>query len=125
MRAKMGNGLPKMGSSLPISAVDSVTASYELAISTALRSELGGSHQAIKTLMRWTGVSERTAKSWLAGSAGPSGAHLIALMSASELVFEVVLRLAGRNWPPTANSVPDATNLLRQAIALLEGGREI
>lgn len=39
---------------------------YRLEIAAALRRELGGSHQAIKASMNWTGASERTAKNWLA-----------------------------------------------------------
>ena len=35
---------------------------------------------ATKTLMRWTGAGERTAKAWLAGISGLSGGHLISLL---------------------------------------------
>jgi hypothetical protein len=31
-------------------------------IAVALRTELGSNHQAAKTIMRWTGASERTVK---------------------------------------------------------------
>src|SRR3546814_6665800 len=44
---------------------------YAVMIAQALRGELGSSHRATKTLMRWTGASERTAKLWLAGHHGP------------------------------------------------------
>jgi hypothetical protein len=57
----------------------------------ALRAELGNSHQAIKTLMRWTGANERTTKNWLSGTNGPSGEHLLEIMRNSDLVFERVL----------------------------------
>jgi hypothetical protein len=46
--------------------------------------------------MRWTGVSERTAKNWLAGSHGPSGEHLINLMRCSDEVLIAVLEIADR-----------------------------
>lgn len=120
MRPKMGSGLPKMGSSLPVGAPGVGLPSYERAIALAIRSELGGSHQAIKTLMRWTGVSARTAKSWLAGSAGPNGANLVALIGASEPVFDAVLRLSGRSLQLTNDKDANIADLLRKAIVLLE-----
>src|SRR3546814_8309912 len=64
---------------------------YAVMIAQALRGELGSSHRATKTLMRWTGASERTAKHWLAGHHGPGGGHLIALLRESETVYEAVL----------------------------------
>lgn len=62
MSAKMGNEFPKMGNSLPLSSANAAQSSYEAAIAAAVRQVLGGSHQAIKTLMRRTGASARTAK---------------------------------------------------------------
>lgn len=38
------------------------------ALAAALKSELGSTHQAVKTVMRWTGASERTVKHWFAGA---------------------------------------------------------
>lgn len=70
---------------------------YRLEIAAALRRELGGSHQAIKAAMNWTGASERTAKNWLAGTHGPSGRHLIELMRHSNEVTDTVLTLCGRS----------------------------
>lgn len=90
-----GNSLPKMGKELPIRR-RSRAAAYALEIAKALRAELGGSNRAIKTLMRWTEASERTAKGWLAGTSGPSGEHLLILIRNSDAVLERVLALAGR-----------------------------
>jgi hypothetical protein len=69
---------------------------YSAAIAAALRRELGTSHQAVKSAMRWTGASERTVKNWLAGTSGPSGEHLIALARYSDGVLEVFLQEARR-----------------------------
>ena len=63
---------------------------------SALKNDLGETHQAVKTLMRWTGAKERTVKHWLAGTHGPSGEHLLALVRHSGTVLEVFLGLAGR-----------------------------
>ena len=70
---------------------------YRDAIWRALPSELGGTHQATKTAMRWTGVSERTARNWISGTHAPAGEHLVELMRNSDAVFLAVLSLAGRS----------------------------
>ena len=70
---------------------------YREAIGAALSYELGGAGRAAKTTIKWTGVTERTAKNWLSSSYGPSGEHLLELMRHSDVVFFVVLGLAGRN----------------------------
>ncbi|MEP3947973.1 XRE family transcriptional regulator [Ascidiaceihabitans sp.] len=69
---------------------------YRDAIWIALTSELGGTHQAAKTTMRWTGVSERTARNWISGTHAPAGEHLVELMRNSDAVLSAVLALAGR-----------------------------
>jgi len=120
MSAKMGNEFPKMGNSLPISSIDLLELPYEGAIALALREELGGSHQAIKTLMRRTDASARTAKNWLSGAAGPSGAHLIRLMRSSDLVFRAVLRMAGRDQALVNPHMNEARELLRRASYLMD-----
>src|SRR5690349_14772297 len=90
-----GNGFPKKGKDLPIAAIPS-SLPYAVAIAEALATELKGSHRAIKTVSKWTGASERTAKNWLSGRRGPSGHHLVALLGKSDALFERVLVLAGR-----------------------------
>jgi len=37
---------------------------YADGIAKALHLELGGTHQAVKTMMRWTSANERTVKNW-------------------------------------------------------------
>lgn len=86
---------PKTGKNLPASIQGSNA--YAEAIAEALRTELGATHRATKTLMRWTGVSERTAKNWLSGRCAPRGHHLIQLTRESDIVLATVLALAGRN----------------------------
>jgi hypothetical protein len=65
-------------------------------IAAALQSELGRTHQAVKTVMIWTGASERTVKHWLAGTYGPNGQHLIDLASHSDAVLDYFLMASGR-----------------------------
>ncbi|MDO5529819.1 MAG: helix-turn-helix transcriptional regulator [Paracoccus sp. (in: a-proteobacteria)] len=93
MRIKMGTVVPKTGKIVHLKA-DVVD--YRSAIAIALRDELGLTHRAVKTAMRWTGASERTVKYWIAGERGPNGEHLIALARHSDIVFHMVLMLANR-----------------------------
>ena len=93
MRIKMGTSVPKMGTTVHLAADQEA---YRKAIADALRRELGPTHQAIKTVMRWTGASERTAKYWLSGERGPSGEHLIRLAQHSDAVLITILTMAER-----------------------------
>jgi hypothetical protein len=89
--------LPKMGKRFPNGdGTGREGLNYPRAISAALRGELGDTHQAIKTVMRWTGAGERTAKNWLGGTRGPTGGHLLSLLRHSDAVLNAVLRLSGR-----------------------------
>lgn len=71
---------------------------FEHAIAAALKADLGDTHRAVKTLMAWTGASERTAKHWLAGTHGPSGDHLINLARYSDAVLYYFLSAAHRSF---------------------------
>jgi hypothetical protein len=66
--------LPKKGKNFPRSELRGPEG-QQLAreIGKALRTELGGTHRTVKTIMRWTSASERTIKNWLDGSHGPIG----------------------------------------------------
>lgn len=89
--------LPKTGRVLPgRNGRENPQAKYAKEVAAALRTEFGNDRRAVKVVMRWTGVAERTAKQWLAGDNGPSGHHLLVLMRESEIVFEAVLLASGR-----------------------------
>jgi hypothetical protein len=90
--------------------------SYAGTIALALRGELGDTHQAVKTVMRWSGAGERTAKNWLAGTRGPTGEHLLALVRHSNAVLEVFLRLAGRESSLAALNLLDARTMLVEVL---------
>ena len=92
---------------------------YASAIADALRIELGESHHAIKTLMRWTGANERTVRNWLSGANGPSGEHLVRLIRNSETIFECFLRLAGREALVSIQSLSSIRDTLISTAELL------
>lgn len=90
---------------------------YRAAISAALNHELGGSHRAIKTTMKWTGASERTAKNWLLGTHGPAGRHLIELLRHSEDVLSAVLILSGHAELQINSNLHETRSRLMQALS--------
>jgi hypothetical protein len=67
MRVKMGTVVPKMGTFVHL---NEIPGDYRAAMAMALHAELGSTHRAIKSAMRWTGASERTVKYWFAGERG-------------------------------------------------------
>lgn len=90
--------LPKKGKKLHNGRqVPDEDGKFRLAVAAALKDELGTTHQAIKTVMRWTGASERTVKHWFAGSHGPSGHHLVAIVRHSNAVLMCFLLAADRS----------------------------
>jgi hypothetical protein len=78
---------------------------FNLMVAAALRNELGESRRSIKTVMNWTGTSERTAKNWLSGSCGPTGHHLVELAKHSDEVFDLFLVMSGRRPMITSMSL--------------------
>jgi hypothetical protein len=95
-----------------------IGAEYPLAISMAIKEELGGSRQTIKKLARWTGASERTVQYWLSGVRGPSGPCLVALARHSPAVHLAYLSMASRAGE-TESDITAAVILLQEAISLL------
>ncbi len=122
---------PKKGNVLPNADGDvRPEVNYRQTIAAALHRELEGTHRAVKTTMRWTGASERTAKNWIAGSHGPSGEHLISLMRHSDEVLIGLFTLAGRDEAIVALrlvEMRDRLDEIRQLIDVVldrEGGGE-
>ena len=89
-------------------------------IAAALHTELGSTHQATKTIMHWTGASDRSVKHWFAGTHGPSGAHLVQLIRHSDRVLTAVLLLAGLSSSLTEARAAELRSHLLAAIEYLE-----
>lgn len=88
---------PKTGKTFQSAGTKPISqAVYRDAIRAALIGDLGGTHRATKTTMKWAGVSDRTARNWISGSHAPAGEHLIELIRNSDAVLSAVLRLADR-----------------------------
>jgi hypothetical protein len=93
---------------------------YARAIAEALRQEMNADDVSAKTIMRWTGASERAVKGWIGGKPGPSGEHLIALMAESDIVFLTVLRLARRDRSEHSPDLDTVRDYLRRALSALD-----
>src|SRR5436190_8303826 len=89
---------------------------YPEVIAYALQNQLGSTHQATKTVMRWTGAGERTVKNWLAGISGPSGQHLVELIRHSDEVLQILLLLAGRKQVAVAKRLIDVRKRLIETV---------
>jgi hypothetical protein len=82
---------------------------------------LGDSHRAVKTVMQWTGASERTIKNWFAGTRGPSGEHLVLLLRQSDMVLQIFLSLAGRDHTVAAIKLAAARDELIKLLERIHG----
>lgn len=111
---------PKNGSKLPATTVRLSEGDYIAAIRQALRGELGSIGGATKTIMRWTGASDRTARNWLSGAAGPSGFNLICLARESNAVLAAMLAMSGRAELALSTDVHAVEVALAKAMGSLE-----
>ena len=112
---------PKKGNYFPNGAgAGKGKVSYPAAIAAALRAELGDTHQAVKTVMRWTGANDRTVKNWLAERSGPRGEHLLGIIRHSNMALEILLQLAGREEIIVGQALFDARNALADTLAKID-----
>ena len=116
---------PKKGKNFPSrSQATENEVSYASAISLALRSELGGSNRAVKTIGQWTTANERTIKNWLAGTSGPRGQHLIDVIRHSDAALSAVLCLAGRREAVTVVNLEELRGRLAESLVELDRALE-
>lgn len=91
--------LPEECTIVHTSLLDKATESeFASALAHALRAELRIMDAPAKVIGRWTGASNRAIRNWLAGTAVPSGFHLVALMRYSDLVMMTVMAAARRDY---------------------------
>jgi hypothetical protein len=98
---------------------------YADVIAETLRETFGGTRVSVKTVMAYTGASERTVKNWFEGKNGPNGENLVELARHSDEVLEVFLLMAGREEILTGKLLVDARDKLAEmldAIVQLQAG---
>lgn len=109
--------LPNTGNKRPNLRGD---ADFAILMAQALRAELGSTHRAVKTAMRWTGASERTVKHWLAGTHAPRGSHLVRLVRHSDRVLGDFLLAAGRSDVVVAVELAALRSRLLEMVELID-----
>ncbi|NRP75477.1 hypothetical protein ILFOPFJJ_06400 [Ensifer psoraleae] len=98
---------------------------YAIGISQALRDDIGANPPAIKTIMRWTGASDRAVKYWLTGERGPGGWHLVQLARNSDAVLHAFLDRAGRDLFRISIELNAAEASLARAMAIVREMRPL
>jgi hypothetical protein len=112
---------PKKGKNFPSrSRAARQGPNYVAVVAACLRKELGDTHQAVKTVMKWTGANERTVKNWLGGRYGPNGEHLIRLFRHSDEVLDALLRLAGREEVIATKKLVTMREVLAQVLVRID-----
>ena len=109
--------VPNSGSKLRGAANGLSDAALAHMIGAALKTDLGGTRQATKTVMRWTHVSDHTARSWLNGHTSPSSLHLLELASQSDNVMGVILKATGHTSMELAHDLIAVERTLETALA--------
>jgi hypothetical protein len=121
VRTKKGNKLHSKGNKLPfLTSPPPARSMYAGALAVALRAEVERPGYGAKTIMNWTGASERAVKGWLGGDRGPSGQHLIALIAYSDAVLAAVMQLAKRDQSSGTAHIVEARRLIGDAMLALE-----
>ena len=93
---------------------------YASQISDALLSELGSTAQSAKTIMKWTGASNRTARYWLSGEKGPSGSNLLLIARHSPAVWGAILGMTGKQSAILADDIHAVEVALSKALGSVE-----
>ena len=86
--------LPKKGRKLPKwKGAMAGREAYAETIAELLKREHGGTHRAVKQVMRLTDASERTVKHWLAAQHGPDTVFFLRLLANSPVIRAFVIGL--------------------------------
>ncbi|KTE75068.1 MULTISPECIES: hypothetical protein [unclassified Sphingopyxis] len=108
------------GSSFPLGRDLLTDAEFTQVIASALKIEFGSTRNGAKMLMRWTGVSSRTAKNWLSGSHAPSGVHLVLIARQSNAVLKAIMLMAERPEMSLGASLISLRRILEETISALD-----
>ncbi len=111
---------PKKGRKFPIGRDTITDAEFAQVIGSALKVEFGSTRNAAKTIMKWTGVSGRTAKNWLNGTNAPSGVNLILLARESNAVLKAMMLMAQRPEMSLGANLISLKRLLADTMAALD-----
>ena len=110
----------KKGNLFPIGRDTLTDAEFAQVIASALKVEFGSTRHGAKTIMKWTGVSQRTAKNWRSGKNAPSGTHLVMLARESNAVLKALMLMAERPEMSLGASLLSLKRLLTETMAALD-----
>jgi hypothetical protein len=79
----------------------------------------GGRHSAVKIVAGAVGANERAIRNWFEAKNGPSGEHLLRLISHSDEMLDSVLAMAGKRKFGAALDIAKAKPALERALAEL------
>jgi hypothetical protein len=111
---------PKKGRSFPAKRDKHMEAEFAQIIASALKVEFGSTKHGTKTIMRWTGVGQRTAKNWLSGVNAPSGYNLVLLARESNAVLKAMMLLADRPEMSLGSNLISLRRMLADTITALD-----
>ena len=89
---------------------------YAVAMAAGLRKAYGGRHSAIKIVARAVGANERAVRNWFEAKNGPSGEHLVLLITHSDEMLACVLALAGKRDFTVSVEIAMAKAALQKAL---------
>src|SRR5580658_8228957 len=107
------------GNNLPFGSGGAEVATFAAAISAALKRAYGGRHSAVKIVAGAVGANERAIRNWFEAKNGPSGEHLLRLISHSDEMLDSVLAMAGKTEFAAGLGVAKAKHALERALAEL------
>src|SRR5580658_1383600 len=109
----------KNGKSFPTHAERQAGQTFAMGIAAALTRAYGGRHSAVKVVALAIGANERAVRNWFEAKNGPSGEHLLRLISHSDEMLDSVLAMAGKRQFTAALEVAKAKLALERALAEL------
>lgn len=93
---------------------------FATVIAETLRQTFGGTHGAVKTVVAFTGASERAVKNWFEGKNAPNGENLVKLAGHSDEILEAFLLMAGRGDVLSAKKLVDARDKLVEMLEIID-----
>jgi hypothetical protein len=107
----------KSGNSFPPGSATPSGPAFAAAIAAALTRAYGGRHSAVKVVAGAVGANERAVRNWFEAKNGPSGEHLLRLISHSDEMLDSVLTMAGKKEITAGVQIAIARAALERALA--------
>lgn len=107
----------KSGNSFPFGSGGPSGPAFAAAMAAALTRAYGGRHSSVKVVAGAVGATERTVRNWFEAKNGPSGEHLLRLISHSDEMLDSFLTMAGKREFTAGVQIAKAKLALERALA--------